>query len=63
MDVVLWNPWSKKASALADLGEGNFPLFVCIEPGTVSSWVTVAPLETLTLEQTLTPAAAIKGEV
>jgi glucose-6-phosphate 1-epimerase len=54
-DIVLWNPWVKKATDLADLGVENYPLFVCIEPGTISEWVVVAPQEILTLEQELTP--------
>jgi glucose-6-phosphate 1-epimerase len=35
-DVVVWNPWQDKAKASADIGEQNFPKFVCVEVGHVS---------------------------
>ena len=53
-DVVFWNPWVDKARALADLGDLDYISFVCVEPGTVSDWVSVTPAQTLTLTQTLT---------
>lgn len=54
-DVVLWNPWVKKAGELADLGADNFPKFVCIEPGTVINWIPLEPQQILVLEQVLVP--------
>lgn len=53
VDVVLWNPWIEKASAVADLGETTFKSFLCVEPGVVSDWACIQPLETLTLSQRL----------
>jgi glucose-6-phosphate 1-epimerase len=29
--VVLWNPWQEKASAMADLSPGDFRRFLCVE--------------------------------
>jgi glucose-6-phosphate 1-epimerase len=29
--TVIWNPWTAKASAMADLGEESWPGFVCVE--------------------------------
>ena len=31
--IVVWNPWTEKAAAMADLGADQHPLFVCVEPG------------------------------
>lgn len=30
-DVVVWNPWQDKATALADLAAGDFRRFLCVE--------------------------------
>ena len=38
-DVVVWNPWQKKAKETADIGEHNFPKFVCVEVGHVNNAV------------------------
>ena len=37
-DVVVWNPWEKKAAGMSDMGEGEWRNFVCVEAGSVSSW-------------------------
>ena len=34
-DAVIWNPWQSKAKASADIGEENYPKFVCVEIGHV----------------------------
>lgn len=34
-DIVVWNPWQEKAKGSADIGEHNFPKFVCVEVGHV----------------------------
>ena len=54
-DVVVWNPWIRKATELTDLGVESYPLFVCIEPGPVSQLVAIDPSEKLVVQQTLTP--------
>lgn len=51
MDVVVWNPGQNKAALMEDLEE--YQTFVCIEPGVVSRYVTVGPMEVWTLTQTL----------
>ena len=53
-DVVFWNAWVEKAKMLADMGDNDYLLYVCIEPGTVSDFTSVAAGQTLTLTQTLT---------
>ena len=54
-DVVVWNPWIRKATELTDLGVDSFPKFVCIEPGPVAQPVKVNPAEKLVVQQSLTP--------
>ena len=38
-DVVVWNPWQEKAKASVDIGEHNYPKYVCVEVGRVSDIV------------------------
>jgi glucose-6-phosphate 1-epimerase len=45
-DFVVWNPWSAKAGATADLGEENYPKFVCVEAGTVAEPQPLKPGQT-----------------
>lgn len=35
-DVVVWNPWQEKAKASVDIGEDNYPKYVCVEVGHVN---------------------------
>jgi glucose-6-phosphate 1-epimerase len=42
-DTVVWNPWAEKAREMADLGEDQFPRFVCVEAAQVGRPVTLAP--------------------
>lgn len=35
-DIVVWNPWETKAKTSIDIGEENYPKFVCVEVGHVS---------------------------
>jgi glucose-6-phosphate 1-epimerase len=38
-DMVVWNPWQEKAKAAVDIGEHNFPKYVCVEVGHVNDAV------------------------
>jgi len=40
-DVVVWNPHADKAKAMGDLGEENYPKFVCVETGSVNEELTL----------------------
>lgn len=52
--TVVWNPGSKTASAMADLGEDHYRGFVCIESANaLTASITLAPGETHCLEQRL----------
>ncbi|CAM9864755.1 unnamed protein product [Pylaiella littoralis] len=57
VDVVLWNPWIAKAKSLADFGDEEYHKMVCIEPGLVSKFYSIAPGETFSLKQVITPSA------
>ena len=52
-DCVLWNPWSDKAAALADMDDDGYLRYVCVEPGTVADRVVVPPGKALALHQLL----------
>lgn len=52
--VIVWNPWQDKAAQLADLGEGEWETFVCVEAGRVlDGAVELAPGQTHTLSTTI----------
>ena len=38
-DIVVWNPGQEKAKAAADIGEHNYPRYVCVEVGHVNDAV------------------------
>lgn len=40
-DVVVWNPWQTKAKGAVDIGEENYPKFVCVEVGHVTTPVSL----------------------
>ncbi|KAF8604959.1 galactose mutarotase-like protein [Ceratobasidium sp. AG-I] len=42
-DVVVWNPQAEAGSKIADLHEGAWNNYVCIEPGIASYWNTLSP--------------------
>ncbi|TPX31436.1 hypothetical protein SmJEL517_g05239 [Synchytrium microbalum] len=41
-DVVVWNPWSEKANAMADFGDEEYHNMICVEVGSVSTPVSLA---------------------
>lgn len=54
-DVVIWNPNAEAGSKLADMEEGGWEHFVCVEPGHVVGEVTVGPGKKWNGCQILTP--------
>jgi len=52
-DVVVWNPNADAASKLADMEEGGWEKFVCVEPGYVSEYVKLESGKTWIGGQTL----------
>lgn len=59
-DAVVWNPWDKKAEGMADFqpNDGYFKM-VCVEPGHVSSFVTLKEGGKWSGVQKLTPSGDI----
>ena len=37
LDVVVWNPGAVRAAGIADLGDGEWRDYVCVEPGFVAA--------------------------
>ena len=49
-NVVVWNPWEEKAAEVADIGEGDWRRFVCVEGANVfENAVALAPGESRTV--------------
>ncbi|XP_021723435.1 putative glucose-6-phosphate 1-epimerase [Chenopodium quinoa] len=44
-DAVVWNPWNKKAKALADFGDDEYKHMLCVEPAAIEKQITLKPGE------------------
>ncbi|GAB2281770.1 hypothetical protein Dimus_016338 [Dionaea muscipula] len=44
-DVAVWNPWEKKAKALADLGDEEYKRMLCVDGAAVEKPITLKPGE------------------
>lgn len=44
-DAVVWNPWDKKAKAMADFGDDEYKYMVCVEAAAVEKPITLKPGE------------------
>lgn len=42
-DAVLWNPGPKKGATIADMHEGGWDEYVCLENARVRNWVKLSP--------------------
>lgn len=53
--TVLWNPWAELARGMADLGESEWPKFVCVETANAGAdAVSIAPGAVHTMEAQIT---------
>ena len=53
-DVVVWNPWTDKAAAMADFApKDGWRHMLCVEAGAVRSWTRLEPGETFEGGQTI----------
>ncbi|KAI0655078.1 galactose mutarotase-like protein [Cubamyces menziesii] len=53
-DVVVWNPQQETGSKIADMEEGGWEKYVCVEPGYVRGFVKIEPGQTWWGQQVLT---------
>ncbi|MBA0593845.1 hypothetical protein Gorai_010775, partial [Gossypium raimondii] len=44
-DDVVWNPWDKKAKALADFGDDEYKHMLCVETAAIEKPITLTPGE------------------
>ncbi|XP_034705396.1 putative glucose-6-phosphate 1-epimerase isoform X1 [Vitis riparia] len=44
-DVVVWNPWDKKAKALVDFGDDEYKQMLCVDGAAVEKQITLRPGE------------------
>ncbi|XP_059287134.1 putative glucose-6-phosphate 1-epimerase [Lycium ferocissimum] len=44
-DAVVWNPWDKKAKAMADFGDEEYKHMLCVEAAAVEKSITLKPGE------------------
>ncbi|MBA0622073.1 hypothetical protein Godav_007642 [Gossypium davidsonii] len=44
-DAVVWNPWDKKAKALADFGDDEYKHMLCVETAAIEKPITLTPGE------------------
>ncbi|CAL5328581.1 unnamed protein product [Camellia sinensis] len=44
-DAVVWNPWDKKAKAMADFGDDEYKHMLCMETAAVEKAITLKPGE------------------
>ncbi|KAL1316767.1 hypothetical protein HN51_068915 [Arachis hypogaea] len=57
-DVVVWNPWEKKAKAVGDLGDEEYKQMLCVDGAAVEKPITLKPGEEWTgrLELSVVPS-------
>lgn len=57
LTTVVWNPWSQKAAAISDLGEGEWQSLLCIETSNVGSFaIELAPGQQHNMKATVSVA-------
>ncbi|PKA56280.1 Putative glucose-6-phosphate 1-epimerase [Apostasia shenzhenica] len=44
-DVVVWNPWEKKAKSMADLGDDEYKQMLCVDAAAIERSITLKPGE------------------
>ena len=53
-NTVVWNPWAEVAASMADMGNDEWPHFVCVEAANCrDNAVTLAPGETHAMDVTI----------
>ncbi|CAN6464455.1 unnamed protein product [Victoria cruziana] len=44
-DAVVWNPWDKKAKALADFGDEDYKVMLCVDSAAIENRIVLKPHE------------------
>ncbi|XP_020110369.1 putative glucose-6-phosphate 1-epimerase isoform X2 [Ananas comosus] len=55
-DAVVWNPWDKKAKAMADFGDDEYKHMVCVEAAAIEKPIELKPNEEWTGRYTISGA-------
>lgn len=64
-DAVVWNPWDKKAKAMADFGDDEYKHMLCVEAAAIEKPVTLKPGEEWKVRQELSavPSSYCSGQL
>ncbi|KAJ8767385.1 hypothetical protein K2173_017429 [Erythroxylum novogranatense] len=64
-DAVVWNPWDKKAKAIADFGDDEYKHMLCVEAAAVEKPITLKPGEEWRgrLELSAVPSSFCSGQL
>ncbi|KAL0919891.1 hypothetical protein M5K25_012016 [Dendrobium thyrsiflorum] len=64
-DAVVWNPWDKKAKAIADLGDDDYKHMLCVEAAAIEKPITLKPGEEWKgrLELSAVPSSYCSGQL
>jgi Aldose 1-epimerase len=65
IQIVVWNPWDKKAKAMSDFGDEEYKQMVCVEAAAIEEPITLKPSEEWTgrLQLSLLPNTHIGGSL
>ncbi|XP_010927074.1 putative glucose-6-phosphate 1-epimerase isoform X2 [Elaeis guineensis] len=64
-DAVVWNPWDKKAKAMADFGDDEYKHMLCVEAAAIEKPITLKPGEEWKgrLELSTVPSSYCSGQL
>ncbi|XP_004487963.1 putative glucose-6-phosphate 1-epimerase [Cicer arietinum] len=64
-DAVVWNPWDKKAKAMADFGDDEYKHMLCVEAANIEKAITLKPGEEWKgrLELSAVPSSYCSGQL
>lgn len=64
-DAVVWNPWDRRAKAIADLGDDDYKRMLCVEAAAVEKAITLKPGEEWKgrLELSAVPSSYCSGQL
>ncbi|CAL0330339.1 unnamed protein product [Lupinus luteus] len=64
-DAVVWNPWEKKAKAMADFGDDEYKHMLCVEAAAIEMPITLKPGEEWKgrLELSTVPSSYCSGQL